>query len=114
MSDSTLRRIWFSSPLVTGDWLAAHLHSVVVADVRWSLAAGARRGDYESGHIPGAVFVDLDRDLAGPPSPDGGRHPLPDPEQFADRLGALGIGDNTPVVVYDDTEASAAARLWWL
>jgi 3-mercaptopyruvate sulfurtransferase SseA len=55
----TVPRIWFSSPLVTGDWLAAHLLSVVVADVRWSLGTGARRGDYELGHIPGAVFVDL-------------------------------------------------------
>jgi thiosulfate/3-mercaptopyruvate sulfurtransferase len=60
------------------------------------------------------VFVDLDRDLAGAPTPRGGRHPLPTPEQFAERLGALGIGDRTPVVAYDDASGSIAARLWWL
>ncbi len=111
---ATGRRAWFSSPTVTADWLASHLDSVVVADVRWSLGAGARRGDYEAGHIPGAVFVDLDRDLAGPPSAEEGRHPLPSPRQFAERLGRLGIGDMTPVVAYDDAEGSSAARLWWL
>jgi len=108
------RRISFASPLVTGDWLAQNRHSVVVADVRWSLGAGARLGDYLDGHIPGAVFVDLDRDLADPPTAAGGRHPLPDPERFARRLEALGIGDGTPVVAYDDAGGSVAARLWWL
>jgi thiosulfate/3-mercaptopyruvate sulfurtransferase len=108
------RRAWFSSPTVTADWLASHLASVVVADVRWSLGAGARRADYQAGHIPGAVFVDLDDHLAGPPSAEEGRHPLPDPQQFADCLGRLGIGDLTPVVAYDDAEGSSAARLWWL
>jgi len=104
----------FASPLVTGEWLAENLHSVVVADVRWSLGAGPRLDDYLDGHIPGAVFVDLDRDLAGPPTAAGGRHPLPDPERFARRLETLGIGDGTAVVAYDDAGGSVASRLWWL
>jgi thiosulfate/3-mercaptopyruvate sulfurtransferase len=108
------RRATFSSPTVTGDWLAAHLGSVVVADVRWSLGAGAARGSYQAGHVPGAVFVDLDRDLADPPTRQGGRHPLPEPRRFALRMGELGIGDTTPVVAYDDGGGSSAARLWWL
>jgi thiosulfate/3-mercaptopyruvate sulfurtransferase len=107
-------RASFSSAIVTGDWLAAHLGTLVVADVRWSLGQGARRRDYDAGHIPGAVFVDLDHDLADPPSLRGGRHPLPDPERFALSMGALGIGDGTPVVAYDDAGGSVAARLWWL
>ena len=108
------RRIGFSSPTVTGEWLADHLRSVVVADVRWSMNKGTRLDDYLDEHIPGAVLVDLDHDLAGPPTPTGGRHPLPDPGRFAQRLGALGIGDSTPVVAYDDAGGAIAARLWWL
>ena len=107
-------RASFASPTVTAEWLSGHLGSVVVADVRWSLTEGPKRDGYRSGHIPGAVFVDLDRDLADPPGPTGGRHPLPEPERFARRLGALGIGDRTPVVAYDDAGGSVAARLWWL
>jgi thiosulfate/3-mercaptopyruvate sulfurtransferase len=108
------RRASFASPTVTAEWLAEHLDSVIVADVRWSLTDGPKRDDYRYGHIPGAVFVDLDRDLADPPTPTGGRHPLPDPQRFAQRLGALGIGDRNPVVAYDDASGSVAARLWWL
>jgi thiosulfate/3-mercaptopyruvate sulfurtransferase len=108
------RSAGFASPTVTADWLAQHLGSVTVADVRWSLTDGPKRRDYRDGHIPGAVFVDLDQDLAAPPTTTGGRHPLPDPERFARRLGALGIGDRTPVVAYDDSGGSVAARLWWL
>lgn len=109
-----LRRISFASPTVTPEWLDQHSGSVVIADVRWSLAGGAKWAEYLDGHIPGAVFVDIDNDLAGPPTADGGRHPLPDPARFAQRLGALGIGDGTPVVAYDDSGGSIAARLWWL
>jgi thiosulfate/3-mercaptopyruvate sulfurtransferase len=104
----------FASPTVSAAWLAEHLESVVIADVRWSMADGPKEADYRRGHIPGAVFVDLDHDLADPSTPTGGRHPLPHPERFARRLGALGIGDRTPVVAYDDACGSVAARLWWL
>ena len=101
-------------PLVTADWLEAHLGEVVPADVRWYLDGRSGRQAYRQGHIPGAVFVDVDRALAAEPSPERGRHPLPDPEAFAEAMGALGIGDETVVVAYDDAGGSTAARLWWM
>ncbi len=101
--------------LISADELAARLndHAVRVADVRWTLARpGGGRADYEVGHIPGAVFVDLDADLSAPPGP--GRHPLPDPVTFAQRLGALGFGDQHLIVACDDSGGTVAARLWWM
>jgi thiosulfate/3-mercaptopyruvate sulfurtransferase len=103
--------------LVDAAWLEAHRHEVVIADVRWSPADGtaAATAAFESGHIRGAVFFDIDRDLAGEPFVDGpGRHPLPSPEAFARTLGARGIGAATHVVAYDDVRDSLAARLWWM
>ncbi len=84
----------------------------VLLDVRWSLTGPDRRA-FERGHLPEAVFVDLDRELAGPPGA-GGRHPLPDPAVLGRMLRRAGIGDGAPVVVYDEHDASAAARAWWL
>jgi thiosulfate/3-mercaptopyruvate sulfurtransferase len=101
-------------PLVSADWLAAHLDDVHVADVRWYLDGRSGRAAYQGGHVPTAVWVDLDRDLAGPPSPGGGRHPLPDPADFAAALGRLGLSEDRPVVAYDDASGSIAARLWWM
>jgi thiosulfate/3-mercaptopyruvate sulfurtransferase len=101
-------------PLVTAEWLAAHRDEVVVADVRWYLDGRSGHDAYRRGHIPGAVFVDLNRDLAAEASPEHGRHPLPEPEAFAEAMSALGIGDDTPVVAYDDAGGSTAARLWWM
>lgn len=101
-------------PLVDAAWLDAHLGQVVVADVRWYLDGRSGRAAYASGHIPGAVFVDLDTVLADPSSPARGRHPLPAPQRFAAGLGALGIGDADTVVAYDDAGGSVAARLVWL
>jgi thiosulfate/3-mercaptopyruvate sulfurtransferase len=75
------------------------------------------RADYEAGHLPSALFVDLETDLSRPTStPErGGRHPLPDASVFAERLGAWGITPTTHVVAYDDQGgANAAARLWWM
>lgn len=69
---------------------------------------------YEAGHIPGAVFLDLNRDLAGPVYPDTGRHPLPDIDQINATLGKLGIGHANTVVVYDAGNGSLAARAWWI
>ncbi|PZS37249.1 MAG: sulfurtransferase [Pseudonocardiales bacterium] len=83
-----------------------------VADVRWSLT-GPGRADYQAGHPPGAVFLDMDSDLAGPPSRNG-RHPLPEPEKLQATLRALGVSATTPVVAYDAADSSVAARLWWL
>jgi thiosulfate/3-mercaptopyruvate sulfurtransferase len=84
-----------------------------LADVRWHLGqTGRGASQYRAGHIPGAIFVDLDRDLAAPPGP--GRHPLPDPLELARRLGALGFGDEHAIVAYDDLSGTVAARLWWM
>lgn len=70
--------------------------------------------DYQRAHIPGAVYADLDHDLAGPRTATSGRHPLPTPEAFCTTMGRLGIGHPKQVVVYDTTGGSFAARLWWL
>ena len=84
-----------------------------IVDVRWVLnSPGAGRAAYEAGHIPGAIFLDLDTDLAAPEGP--GRHPLPSPAAFRERLEAAGIGSDDTVVAYDDTGGSTAARLWWM
>ncbi|MFE5241791.1 MULTISPECIES: sulfurtransferase [unclassified Streptomyces] len=85
----------------------------VLLDVRWQLGGPNGRADYEAGHLPGAVFVDLDSELAGPPG-GGGRHPLPDPEEFGAVMRRAGVGSRTPVVVYDGGQGWAAARAWWL
>lgn len=102
------------SPLITADGLARTLSYVRVCDIRWDLAdpSSGRRG-YEEGHIPGAVFVDLDTDLAGPPGVEG-RHPLPGIDEFTETLGRLGIDETTDVVVYDDASGRIAARMWWM
>jgi thiosulfate/3-mercaptopyruvate sulfurtransferase len=101
-------------PPVVDDLDAArreHPH-LVVADVRWYLDGRDGRAAYEAGHIPGAVFVDVDTDLAAVDrDPAEGRHPLPDPDAFARAMGASGIGDETPVVAYDDTGGMTAGRL---
>ena len=102
-------------PLVDADWLAGHLDDVRIVDVRWYLdASRSGRAEYERGHLPGAVWLDIDTDLSDPPSPSAGRHPLPSPERFAAALGRVGIPAGTPVVAYDDVGASIAARLWWM
>ncbi len=83
-----------------------------VLDVRWRLAGPPGRDDYLAGHVPGAVFIDLDADLCGAPG-DGGRHPLPDPAALQEVLRAAGVSGDRPVVAYDEGESQAAARLWW-
>jgi thiosulfate/3-mercaptopyruvate sulfurtransferase len=103
------------SPLISPEELAARLDNprVRIADVRWTLGQPDRgRAVYEAGHIPGAIFVDLDRDLAAPTGP--GRHPLPRPADFARRLGELGFGSDDFIVAYDDVMGTVAARLWWM
>ncbi len=102
-------------PFVDAEWLAEHRDEVVVADVRWYLDGRSGRAAYEAGHIPGAVFVDLDTILSEPHSDDvHGRHPLPTPERFAGELGQLGVGDQDTVIAYDDAGGVIAARLVWL
>jgi thiosulfate/3-mercaptopyruvate sulfurtransferase len=103
-------------PVVDRNWLRQHEREVVLADVRWYLDGRSGRGAYEAGHLPGAVFVDLDRALAaaGAAPPTRGRHPLPDPDAFAAAMAALGIGDDDVVVGYDDEGGVIAARLVWM
>ena len=88
--------------------------AVVIADVRWYLDGRSGYDAYLLGHLPGAVFVDLDKRLASPPSREGGRHPLPSPEAFATSMSSLGVGDSARVVAYDDAGGTTAARLVWL
>ncbi len=103
-------------PLISVEALAARLgdSDLRIADCRWYLGkpAGAGREAYEAGHIPGALFVDVDADLVAASGP--GRHPLPSPAAFAAALGAIGIGDDHLVVAYDDVGGWVAARLWWM
>ena len=82
-------------------------------DVRWRLTGPPGIESYRTGHLPGARFVDLDRDLAGPPGA-GGRHPLPAAGDFQDAMRRAGVRDGWPVVVYDEADSTAAARAWWL
>jgi thiosulfate/3-mercaptopyruvate sulfurtransferase len=106
-----------TSPLVDASWLAAHLDDprVRIVDVRWYLAGKRGSDEYARGHIPGAVFVDLDRDLAAPATPARpGRHPLPSAADFAAVLARLGVERDTLVIAYDDAGGAIAARLWWL
>jgi thiosulfate/3-mercaptopyruvate sulfurtransferase len=100
--------------LVDTGWLGDHRADVLVADVRWYLDGRDGRAAYETGHIPGAVYVDLDTDLTAPGDPTDGRHPLPPPEHFAAAMGRLGIGTDVTVVAYDDSGGGTAGRLVWM
>lgn len=103
-------------PLITPCQLAALLAGLeppILVDVRWSLTGAPGCADYQAGHLPGAVFLDLDTELAGPAGPQG-RHPLPDPAALQATLRAAGIRTTAPVVAYDAADGSVAARLWWL
>ena len=103
------------APLVDTQWLGEQLHDeeIRVVDTRFYLAE-PNRGltEYRAGHIPGSRYLSLDDDLTGASGP--GRHPLPNPAEFATRLRELGIGDPHTVVIYDQNDASTAARLWWM
>ena len=85
----------------------------VLLDVRWELGGPPGRPAYEAGHLPGAVFVDLETELAAEPGP-GGRHPLPDVEVFGAAMRRAGVCHGRPVVTYDGGQGWAAARAWWL
>ncbi|MFJ2959218.1 sulfurtransferase [Streptomyces sp. NPDC087270] len=104
-------------PVVPAAWVRERADgddALVLADVRWYLDGRSGYDAYLGGHLPGALWVDVDTDLAAPPTPSGGRHPLPAPEEFAARLGRLGIADDSVVVAYDDQGGGFAARLVWL
>ncbi|WP_420035970.1 sulfurtransferase [Streptomyces sp. cg28] len=111
--------------IITASELASELageRPPVVLDVRWQLslakAAGVPEFDgraaYAAGHVPGAVFVDLDRELAGQAGPEAGRHPLPDLAVFGAAMRAAGVSADRDVIVYDGGQGWAAARAWWL
>jgi len=105
--------------LVDVPWLSRHLDdpSVVIVDCRFELAKPeAGRAAYGEAHVPGAAYLDLERDLSGPAQVHGGRHPLPDRDAFCRTLGALGIDGTVTVVAYDAPMAGVtpAARLWWM
>jgi len=110
-----------AAPLITPGELAALLaggEPPALLDVRWRLAplTGAcppGRELYRAGHLPGAVFTDLDRDLAAPPGA-GGRHPVPAAADFQAAMRRVGVADGRAVIVYDDADSTAAARAWWL
>jgi thiosulfate/3-mercaptopyruvate sulfurtransferase len=103
-----------SGPLVDAAWLVDHHRDpdVRVVDLRWYLDGRSGRAAYDAGHVPGAVFVDLNA-ISGH-EPARGRHPLPEPAVFEAAMRAAGVGRDTAVVVYDDAGGSVAARLWWL
>jgi thiosulfate/3-mercaptopyruvate sulfurtransferase len=103
--------------LISAEELRARLGAadLRVIDCRFSLLqADAGRESYLEGHIPAAVYADLDKDLAGPPGPGTGRHPLPDSAALTSTFSRLGIGSSTEVVVYDDCSGALASRAWWL
>jgi thiosulfate/3-mercaptopyruvate sulfurtransferase len=103
------------SPFVDVGWVKAHRDQVVLADVRWYLDGRSGRAAYAGGHIPGAVFVDLEDALTGHADAAAeGRHPLPDARSFAAAMGALGIGDGDVVIGYDDAGGVIAARMVWM
>ncbi|GAA2326003.1 sulfurtransferase [Streptomyces caniferus] len=102
--------------IITATELASELGqptAPVVLDVRYQLGGPPGRPVYEAGHVPGAVYVDLESELASPPGP-GGRHPLPDLDAFTDAMRAAGVRADRPVVVYDGGQGWASARAWWL
>ncbi|WP_373546113.1 sulfurtransferase [Chamaesiphon sp.] len=109
-----------TSSIVTAATLNSYLSSVSNLDIKivdCRFALGDRdlgRQQYETAHIPGAYYLDLNRDLSSPAGVHGGRHPLPDDRVLGDKLAAMGISSDTLVVAYDDSRFGFAARLWWL
>jgi thiosulfate/3-mercaptopyruvate sulfurtransferase len=104
-----------ASLLIGVESLAAELAGAqppIVLDVRWRLGGPPGIDSYRAGHLPGAVYVDLDTDLSGPPGA-GGRHPLPDAADFEAAMRRAGVRAGHPVVAYDDGDSTIAARAWW-
>lgn len=104
-------------PLVTGGWLAEHRDEVAIFDSRSYMDGRNGRDAFAAGHIPGAVFVDLNTDLSAPaasPGDVGGRHPFPSAATFAATMGRIGFDGSRPAVIYDDVAGGRAARLWFM
>jgi thiosulfate/3-mercaptopyruvate sulfurtransferase len=103
--------------IVSPEWLAAHLNdsNLIVIDCRFSLAdPELGQQQYQTNHIPGSFYLDLNRDLSSPVSKHGGRHPLPNFTELAAKLSAIGVTKETLIVAYDDSRFAFASRLWWL
>ncbi|ROO89365.1 thiosulfate/3-mercaptopyruvate sulfurtransferase [Actinocorallia herbida] len=99
-------------PLIDAQGLARLRDQAVILDVRWRLGGPPGVEAYRAGHIPGAAYVDLDTELAARPGA-GGRHPLPAAADFQAAMRRAGVSDDSLVVVYDDADATSAARAWW-
>lgn len=107
------------SYIVSPDWLKERMEKnpeeTVIVDTRFQLNdPDAGRRAYLESHIPGAVYLDLKKDLSSKPEKHGGSHPLPDMDMFAAKLGKIGIDNDTTVVAYGKTNDIFPARLWWL
>ncbi|MFB2770817.1 sulfurtransferase [Pelatocladus sp. BLCC-F211] len=104
--------------IVSREWLLEHLGDpeVVIVDCRFSLAdPQLGKQQYQTSHIQRAYYLDLNSDLSSPVEEHGGRHPLPNPDQLADKLSTIGVNfQKTLVVAYDDSHLAFASRLWWL
>ena len=104
-----------TNPLVTTEWLAAHLDApdVRIIDASWYLPTAQRnpKAEYDAEHIPGAMFFDID-EIADTSSPFP--HMLPSPEKFSSRVRAMGIGDGTRIVIYDGAGIFSSPRVWWM
>lgn len=104
--------------VVSPAWLSEHLEDpqVVIVDCRFSLAdPQLGQQQYQTSHIKGSYYLDLNQDLSSPVGKHGGRHPLPNPNDIADKFAAIGINyQKTLVVAYDDSRFAFASRLWWL
>jgi thiosulfate/3-mercaptopyruvate sulfurtransferase len=101
-------------PVVGLDWVRQRPGRIVLADVRYYLDGRSGREAYARGHLPSAIFVDVDEDLAAHGEPAEGRHPLPSPSAFAERMASLGVGEDDTVIAYDDAGGVMAARLVWM
>ncbi len=104
-------------PLISCEQLAARLNdpTLCIIDCRHQLSdTGHGQRAYAEGHLPGAHFMHLDRDLSGPMTGRNGRHPLPDPQALASKLAAIGLSREMQVVACDDAEGMVAGRVWWM
>jgi thiosulfate/3-mercaptopyruvate sulfurtransferase len=110
-------KVFMASPLITTTQLAAQFDdkNLIIVDTRHDLMnASFGRDAYAASHIPGAIFMSIDDDLAAQKNGKNGRHPLPTPDAFAKTLGTKGIGNTSKVVVYDQGSAMFVGRLWWM
>ncbi|MFG2333441.1 sulfurtransferase [Streptomyces sp. NPDC048604] len=105
------------TPIISASELASELagsRPPVLLDVRYQMGGPPGRPAYAAGHLPGAVYIDLDEELADPPGGGRGRHPLPNLDAFGTVMRRAGVRSGAPVVVYDGGQGWAAARAWWL